>query len=384
MGCAQSRLRTRVDVRSLESIVQTGDLILFSSMHAASHVTKCFTASTWDHCGIIVKFSAKHVFILEYAGGVFLYPLFTRLYTYYAIQGREIVLRRLLPGQERGVMQRRIEKFVYSVLGNKPPSIEEIVVAVLKQESFITPIVSRLAGGTKKDDEVKDDLQTLFCSKLIAAAYKDIGLLGKHRKTSDFLPKHFSVQYDDYLDLQGGALLGPELPVSFDSVSAEVEKIKQTIAEDERQRPEATMRAISKLYMAATSGVSDFGAEVSERFRSMERGLHGWSERADAAMSKALSMEQSSDAAGEVPSDGVDNDGDDARSSRASHSYSTSEPAMSRHVSSGGLQLQGGKFVDEILNVNDGGVYSPELQAASPLPPPMAGTQPGKEPLLPR
>lgn len=65
---------TRVCVTTLEQSVQTGDLILFSSKHAASHVTKCFTASTWDHCGIVVKLSPKHVFILEYAGGVYLYP----------------------------------------------------------------------------------------------------------------------------------------------------------------------------------------------------------------------------------------------------------------------------------------------------------------------
>ena len=47
MGCAHARLRTRVDVRDLESIVRTGDLVLFSSKHAAAQLTKCFTASTW-------------------------------------------------------------------------------------------------------------------------------------------------------------------------------------------------------------------------------------------------------------------------------------------------------------------------------------------------
>ena len=68
MGCAHSRLRTKVDVRDLESSVHTGDIILFSSKHAAAHVTKCFTASTWDHCGLVVKFGHRHVFV-EYADG---------------------------------------------------------------------------------------------------------------------------------------------------------------------------------------------------------------------------------------------------------------------------------------------------------------------------
>jgi len=85
MGCTVSRIKgegaTRVCVTSLEESCQTGDLVLFSSRHAASQMTKCFTASAWDHCGLVVKLSPKHVLILEYAGGVYLYPLFTRLCT---------------------------------------------------------------------------------------------------------------------------------------------------------------------------------------------------------------------------------------------------------------------------------------------------------------
>ena len=122
MGCAHARLRTRCDVRELEGVVRTGDLILFSSKHGAAQITKCFTASTWDHIGIVVKFSTTHVFVLEYAGGVYLYPLFTRLYTYYAVQGRVICLRRLLPGQDRTEMQKKVELFVRDKLGRTPPS----------------------------------------------------------------------------------------------------------------------------------------------------------------------------------------------------------------------------------------------------------------------
>ena len=152
MGCATSRLRSKVDVRDLEGSVRTGDLILFSSKHASAQVTKCFTASEWDHIGLVVKFSSKHVYILEYAGGVYLYPLFTRLYTYYAIQGRNISLRRLLPGQDREAMQQKVETFVRTVLGHSPPSIQEMVVAVLKQETYISSFVSKMAGGGGEKD----------------------------------------------------------------------------------------------------------------------------------------------------------------------------------------------------------------------------------------
>ena len=234
MGCAESRLRTKVDVRDLEASVHTGDIVLFSSKHAAATVTKFFTASTWDHIGLVVKFGPRHVFILEDAGGVYLYPLFTRLYTYYAVQGRVISLRRLLPGQDRAEMQKKVEIFVRNVLGKSPPSIRELVTAILRQEQFLSSFIARLAGGGDgkgPPPEVHDSLETMFCSKLIAAIFKDIGLLEAHRESADFLPKHFSAAYDGYLDLQRGAILGPELPINFDSVSEEIDSLRNQIAE---------------------------------------------------------------------------------------------------------------------------------------------------------
>ena len=80
-------------------------------------------------------------------------------------------------------------------------------------------VIARLAGGDDSDKPgVEDSLDTMFCSKLIAVIFKDIGLLAPHRVSADFLPKHFSAAYDGYLDLQRGAILGPELPINFDSV----------------------------------------------------------------------------------------------------------------------------------------------------------------------
>ncbi|KAL3924902.1 MAG: hypothetical protein SGPRY_003782 [Prymnesium sp.] len=160
MGCSQSRVRTRVSVRDVEAVAQTGDLILFSSKHAGAKLTKFFTASTWDHIGMVIRFPSKEgnqTFILEYAGGVFLYPLFTRLYTYYAIQGRMIVLRRLLPCTSRSQLQTTLQQYVRSLLGQKPvssrlPSITEMVMAVLKQETVLTGFISKLRGSTDSVD----------------------------------------------------------------------------------------------------------------------------------------------------------------------------------------------------------------------------------------
>jgi hypothetical protein len=61
-----------------------------------------------------------------------------------------------------------------------------------------------------------DDLATLFCSKLVAVSYKSIGVLHAGRDASSFLPKHFAERQAGFLDLQGGAALGPETAVTFE------------------------------------------------------------------------------------------------------------------------------------------------------------------------
>jgi hypothetical protein len=378
-----SRLRSRVDVKDLESSVRTGDVILFSSKHAGAQAVKCFTASTWDHIGIVVRFGQRHVYILEYAGGVFLYPLFTRLYTYYAIQGRLICLRRLVPGQDRAQMQRRVETFVRNVLGHSPPSIQEMVVAVLKQEGVISSFISKLAGGGAADAaDVKDDLETMFCSKLIAAVYKDVGLIAGNRLSSDFLPKHFSQQYDEFLDLQRDAMLGPELPINFDSVKEMVDALREELASEARFRPEAIVRAVSELYLSASSGmsngldgasealgnlrqssfsnlrdigtgigtgISELPSRLSERFSRLERGLHGYSAEAEAALQKALAADgPRADGEGRPPVDLSNVPGGDGATGLVAKADGAGG-AVHGGGPTGGLELRSGELVDELM-----------------------------------
>jgi len=382
MGCTVSRLKaegaTRVCVTSLEDSCQTGDLVLFSSRHAASQMTKCFTASAWDHCGLVVKLSPKHVLILEYAGGVYLYPLFTRLYSYYAIQGREIVIRRLKTKEPRSEMQQQVESFVKSVLGQKPPSIEEMVMAVLKQDRALNAFISKLRGSK----EIEDDLSSLFCSKLVAAVYKHVGLIGPDRTLGDFLPKHFSAQYDGYVDLQGGAKLGPEITISFDAVQAEVDEVKMRVAERERIQPEAVLSLVNSIYLTARESCSDLASSM--KIQSTK--LHSSTDRE--LMLKLSSLKgvklsclpgnrSDTDLARVARSSGGKGagDDDDDRVSTASPvstatdlTPSNTEPPTaasspkskgSSRLMPGGVEITSGSIVVDVQNVNDGGIYSP-------------------------
>ena len=397
MGCAQSRLRTKISVRDVSATVKTGDLFLFSSKHAASHVTKCFTGSGWDHLGMVVKLSDSQVFILEYAGGVFLYPLFTRLYSYFAIQGREICLRRLSLPHERPEMQAQVEEFVRGVLGQKPPSIEEMVLAVLSQQSILSAFIGRLRGGGGGDDDsadgaqhaVADDLSSFFCSKLVAAMYKNLGLLSAHRSSGDFLPKHFSAEFDGYLDLQGGAMLGAEVPLSFESVQAEIDELRARAAEHGKLSPEVAVRMASRLYLGALEGLGSLGAEFGERYSSLERQFNeriasaaDLSRRPDYPMWEPRPQKREEPPPPTSPAADADADAADAADDgigsqrkfaamRRGHSwpytsgaqtpprdaYPTGGAAASPVGGSGGMAIMRGDIVDELLD-DQSGIYS--------------------------
>lgn len=200
------------------SKVRTGDLLLFSSKHSTSFITKYFTKSRWDHIGIVVKPCPTKAYLIEWGNGLFACELVERLTEYAECDALELVLRTLtLPeGKDRRRVEDRIEAFVDMLFReemgtNRGIPMGEVINAAIGQ-------MSGASTSYAKDKEVVvDDLKHLFCSKTVAVAYKAAGLLAPNRLSDRFLPKHFSAEYGAFLDLQGGASLGPEQRVTFAS-----------------------------------------------------------------------------------------------------------------------------------------------------------------------
>ena len=216
-GGKRPRRPVSIHLLDLQEVVQTGDLLLFSSRHAASNLTKFFTNSSWDHVGIVVRPRRGFTFVVEWAGGIFASPMVERLNDYYGAQGRMICVRRLTPGQcGRRALQHNVETFIERAmsegLGMGSPSMLEISKAILAQ-------LGGRAGTavSLQTDAHAEARQGLFCSKLIAATYKHAGLLKNDRASADYLPKHFSSSYNAFLNLQRGAYLGDEISISFEA-----------------------------------------------------------------------------------------------------------------------------------------------------------------------
>ena len=76
------------------------------------------------------------------------------------------------------------------------------------------------------------------------ACYGARGRRGAYHQSlfTDFVPPQLSQAYDGYVDLQAGALLGPELPISFDSVQEDIEELRKMLKERSRKKPEVPCR----------------------------------------------------------------------------------------------------------------------------------------------
>ena len=68
-------------IDTLSLYARTGDIVLFSSKHRASNITKFFTNSIWDHVGLVVRpnSSRKTAYLIEWSGSLCASPLTQRL-----------------------------------------------------------------------------------------------------------------------------------------------------------------------------------------------------------------------------------------------------------------------------------------------------------------
>lgn len=171
--------------------LKTGDLLLFSGNGAWSNLIKLFTRSQWSHVGMIFRTDEGSCFCFEAdvdsmsdffkkrGVGVRMVPLKKKLNTYV---GR-IATR--------------------SLLGLSLTDLEEIQVKII---SFITEVKNRpyeksiiefirSAYDGPFGENITEDLSSIFCSELVAAAYQRFGLLPHHPPglpSNEYTPADFS------------------------------------------------------------------------------------------------------------------------------------------------------------------------------------------------
>jgi hypothetical protein len=217
--CAAPDREQRTWVHDLPCLCRTGDVVLFSSNHSASNVTKVFTASEWDHVGIVVRPEPGRMYLFEWAGGLHLTNLVGRLTSYFRSDGRVIAIRRLVlgAGRSRSQFEEDLEAFVDMMLNVRAPewsladgrTLMEMIEAVRHQ--FVQPFAACTSGRRSSlaisAPPVDDDFGRLFCSKLVALSLKSAGLLAPSRRAADLSARGGlnPRQADDYVRPAGAS-----------------------------------------------------------------------------------------------------------------------------------------------------------------------------------
>ncbi|KAL1528331.1 hypothetical protein AB1Y20_009685 [Prymnesium parvum] len=249
--CAGRHNGNRVWVYDLPSQCRTGDIILFSSKDRGAGFIRAFTASEWNHVGMVLKTASNLSYIVEWGGGVFGCDLVERLVGYRP-EVHNIAWRRLKlpPHADRREVETSIECFVIDRLINDPTRVDNELFPFRR----VLPSYFRhlRTSNLRKRSPVIDDLSSLFCSKAVAVILKHAGLLSRNVDANMVFPKHFSRPYDSVMKYQQGASYGEEIDISFEPKP--IRKFSQALLSVTRLHGRRRRDAAVRLIQAAARG----------------------------------------------------------------------------------------------------------------------------------
>lgn len=197
----------------IRNSLKTGDIVLFSGRGLASWLIQQATRSKWSHVGMVVRLPEYDMVLLwestllsgvadveakKILGGVQLTPLSARIASY---QG-DVAVRRL----------------------NVELTMEDIeAVHALRREIKGRPYErdpvqfwrSALdVPGTQLAANAREDLSSVFCSEMVAAAFMRMKLLPDDAPSNEFTPRDFGTGNLVDMELLRGASLSVEQYVS--------------------------------------------------------------------------------------------------------------------------------------------------------------------------
>jgi hypothetical protein len=162
-----------------------GDVVFFNTKTVNAQLVSAATASSWDHCGIVYEEDGKFFLLEAVSGGVQAPELNSRILDALAA-GSKVCFRRLNL-QRSPELKAELWSYAVGMSGRS-------------YKKNIGQLVGSRWGRNKADD-----LSSVFCSELVAAGFKHLGLLGEEIITSNVLPK--DIASSDFVLKRGS--LGP-------------------------------------------------------------------------------------------------------------------------------------------------------------------------------
>jgi hypothetical protein len=191
------------------SRMQTGDVVLFSGKGGLSQAIKWFTDSGWSHVGMVFRLE------LDPPNDLVMLWESTSLSDLADYESG-----RPTKGVQLVVLSERVKRYkggiaIRHLSVTRTPAMKAAL-AELRQE-FRGRAYERgemeliKAAYDGEFGENREDLSSLFCSELVAAAYGSMGLLPAKPAANEYTPRDFSAKAKRALPLSGGARLGPEV-----------------------------------------------------------------------------------------------------------------------------------------------------------------------------
>eukprot|EP00466_Bigelowiella_natans_P005404 jgi/Bigna1/75714/fgenesh1_pg.36_\ len=191
---------------NVPNVAKAGDILLFKTRgNFWSSLARSVTSSNWDHIGLVLG-EGNDLRVLEalIAGGVQV-SRFSQFYTCaWYTQYEHIALRRLVGPRERLDVEKKLDRFSRSISGRR--------YQIKAWKMFHAWYGSTNSAQSAQKEMEKD---TFCCSEVIAAAYKELGLLRPDIDSVAYVPGTFGSEKSVFL-LEGFRLEG-EMEVLFSS-----------------------------------------------------------------------------------------------------------------------------------------------------------------------
>jgi len=183
-----------ISSKQIEHFSTTGDILLFRTANTASRAQRLVSNSQYDHVAIIIRMTAyAYIYEVNLQEGVNLtkWDDFVEKRWYSAYQ--KVMYRKLNMERPQELMD-EVSAYAVNHCGDK-----------------YAISASKLVKRHESLDK-KDDAEGYFCSELVGAVYRIMGILDETKSVSEYWPVDFAA--DKKLKLKDAAL-GPEIQVDF-------------------------------------------------------------------------------------------------------------------------------------------------------------------------
>jgi len=201
--------RLPVYANMLADTLREGDLVIWCGKKIDDYAIRCCTDSDFNHIAIVIERKDELELLEATADGVCTLPLEFYVeawyWTHFSNLFHKVVIRELYTrGHGRGMTLEQcasLKKFAAETIGtsyqNNPL---EYVMSALHRARLL---------------EHKEDFSSMFCSELVAGAYKRLCLLPAERPANTYFPGDFTERHRRRLKLMDGACLGKEREIIF-------------------------------------------------------------------------------------------------------------------------------------------------------------------------